>query len=122
MSAEWPARLPGLDINKALNQLGQKKALLVKLLGMFKNNHSQDAGPIQAAFAAGKWDEVHSLNHALKGVTGNLAADVLYGLCVEIDAAVKSDNHDIGHLVEKLPGAMAELLNSIDELLSLPLE
>jgi HPt (histidine-containing phosphotransfer) domain-containing protein len=122
MSADWPARLPGLDINKALNQLGQKKALLVKLLGMFKNNHSQDATPILAAFNAGNWEELHALNHALKGVSGNLAADALYQLCIEIDAGVKSGNHDIGHLVNQMPTVIAELLNSIDELLALPLE
>lgn len=122
MSAQWPDRLPGLDINKALNQLGQKKALLVKLLGMFKNNHSQDATPILAAFNGSNWEELHALNHSLKGVSGNLAADTLYQLCIEIDSNVKSGNHDIGHLVNKMPGVINELLDSIDQLLAMPLE
>lgn len=122
MPAEWPERLPGLDINKALNQLGQKKALLVKLLGMFKNNHSQDATPILAAFNAGNWEELHALNHALKGVSGNLAADELYQLCIAIDASVKAGNHDIADLVNKMPGVISNLINSIDQLLAMPLE
>ncbi len=112
--ADWPSELPGLDINTALNQLGGKKKLYLRLLGMFSDAHVQDVDKLMAAAQAQDWKLLYEVNHALKGVTGNLAASELYQLCIDIDHKLKEDQHDVEDLIAALPTAMQTLLASIE--------
>lgn len=118
--SDWPSTLPGLDIDKALSQLGGKKTLFVRLLGMFETSHTGDVDKLKEAFDAQDWNAVHEINHALKGVTGNLAANDLFDLTVAIDAKVKQDNHDLSSEIDNMQQAMIALKSSISEAKNLP--
>lgn len=120
--SDWPSALPGLDLSKALSQLGGKKKLLVRLFGMFEDDHTQDANKIQQAYQAQDWKTVYALNHALKGVTGNLAANELFGLCNAIDAKVKQDDYNLDTEIEQMVAAMATVLLSMNEAKHYPVE
>ena len=120
--ADWPSELPGLDIKTALSQLGGKKKLYLRLLGMFEDSHQEDVNRLLAAANEQDWKAVYEINHALKGVSGNLAANQLYQLCIDIDGKLKHDQHDIETELSALPDAMQILLNSISEASQLPLE
>ncbi|MEY8248010.1 MAG: Hpt domain-containing protein [Bermanella sp.] len=120
--ADWPSELPGLDIKQALNQLGGKKKLYLRLLDMFADAHPQDVKRLLAAAAEQDWKAVYEINHALKGVSGNLAASQLYQLCIDIDGKLKDERHDIEAELSTLPGAMETLLSSIAVASQLPLE
>ncbi len=120
--AEWPDNLPGLDIKTALSQLGGKKKLYLRLLGMFKDSHLQDIDRLLAAAKEQDWKAVYEINHALKGVTGNLAANELYQLCIDIDVKLKDESHDIEDMLSALPVAMVTLLASISQATLLPLD
>ena len=120
--ADWPDSLPGLNLSKALSQLGGKKTLYVRLLGMFNDVHTQDVDKLLAAADAQDWTQVHEINHALKGVSGNLAANEIYDLCVAIDGKLKDDNHELNDELAALPGAMTTLIASISEAINLPTE
>ena len=118
--ADWPDQLPGLNIKLALSQLGGKKTLYIRLLGMFNDIHTGDVNKLIAAANAQDWTQVHEINHALKGVTGNLAASDLYELCIKIDAKVKHEQHDFTDELNAMPGAMATLLETIEDVVKLP--
>ncbi len=120
--ADWPSELPGLDIKTALSQLGGKKKLYLRLLGMFEDSHQEDVNRLLAAANEQDWKAVYEINHALKGVSGNLAANQLYQLCIDIDGKLKHEQHDIEAELSALPTAMQTLLNSITEARQLPLE
>lgn len=120
--SDWPEQLPGLNIKQALSQLGGKKKLYLRLLGMFKDAHTGDVDKLVAVAETGDWTTVHEVNHALKGVTGNLAASELYDLCVAIDGKVKSEDHDIASELAAMPVAMETLKSSIEQALLLPEE
>jgi HPt (histidine-containing phosphotransfer) domain-containing protein len=120
--SDWPETLPGLNIKQALVQLGGKKTLYVRLLGMFEASHSGDADNIIEAANKEDWQAVHDLNHSLKGVSGNLAASELFDLCTAIDHKVRDDNHDLQTELAALPQAMATLLASAKLAKQLPLE
>lgn len=120
--SDWPSQLPGLDINQALNQLGGKKTLYLRLMGMFMDGHANDAERIRAAASEQDWTSVYEINHALKGVTGNIAATDLYQLCVALDAKIKQENYDVVEEIEQMPGAMAQLLESVEVVKGLPAE
>jgi len=119
---EWPSELPGLDIKTALSQLGGKKKLYLRLLAMFEDSHLQDIDRLLAAASEQDWKAVYEINHALKGVTGNLAANELYQLCIDIDGKLKDEQHDIESLLSALPVAMTTLLASITQATQLPLD
>lgn len=118
--SDWPSALPGLDLTKALFQLGGKKTLFVRLLGMFEDAHTGDVDKLKAAYEQQDWKAVYEINHALKGVTGNLAANELYEYCVAIDAKLKQENHDIDTEVNAMIAAMSTLLASITQAKELP--
>lgn len=120
--SDWPDTLPGLNIKKALSQLGGKKALYVRLLGMFEAGHANDGNRIIEAASQQDWDAVHDINHALKGVSGNLAADELFALCTAIDHKVKDGNHDIADELASIPPAMDTLLASAAQAKELPVD
>lgn len=120
--SDWPDELPGLDIKQALSQLGGKKGLYLRLLGMFHGTHAGDVDRLVSVANEQDWTAVHEVNHALKGVTGNLAASDLYDLCVSIDKKMKSDDHNIQPELDAMPPAMVTLLGSIEEALKLPAE
>lgn len=118
--SDWPESLPGLNLTKALSQLGGKKTLYVRLLGMFNDVHTGDVDKLVNAAKNENWTEVYEINHALKGVAGNLAANEIYDLCVSVDAKLKNESHDLNTELEALPPAMATLLTSIESALKLP--
>ena len=120
--SDWPETLPGLNIKQALAQLGGKKSLYVRLLGMFEANHSEDVNRLLEAAKNEDWTAVHDINHALKGVSGNLAADELTQLCTAIDHKIKDNNHDIQAELDQMPGAMVTLLASCKEAQLFPTE
>ena len=118
--SDWPDSLPGLDLNKALGQLGGKKTLYVRLLGMFNDVHTGDVDKLVNAAQSQDWKQVYEINHALKGVTGNLAANELYDLCVVVDGKLKDENHDLNGELEAMPKAMTTLLDSISQAAQFP--
>ncbi len=119
---DWPNELPGLDIKLALSQLGGKKNLYLRLLGMFCDTHHQDVDTIVATAQAQDWTKLNEVNHALKGVTGNLAANELYQLCINMDVKLKQDNYDVSNEIQAMPVAMSTLQDSIKIALQLPLD
>ena len=120
--SDWPNTLPGLNLEKALSQLGGKKTLYIRLLGMFTGEHTNDANRIIEAAAQQDWTAVHEINHALKGVSGNLAALDLYDLCVAVDNKMKHDNHDLQGELDAFPKAMEDTILGISQAMELPTE
>lgn len=118
--SDWPETLPGLNIQQALTQLGGKKSLYVRLLGMFEASHANDGNRIIEAAQAQDWESVNEINHALKGVSGNLAADELFAICYAIDHKLKNNNHDISQELASFPQTMETLLESTKQAQQLP--
>ena len=87
---------------------------------MFNDIHTGDVDKLIAAANAKDWPQVHEINHALKGVTGNLAATDLYELCIRIDTKVKREQYDFIDELNAMLGAMATLLESIEDVVKLP--
>ncbi|MGR6874795.1 Hpt domain-containing protein [Pseudomonas sp. HK3] len=118
--SDWPDNLPGLNLKQALSQLGGKKTLYVRLLGMFEASHLEDGNRIIEAVTQEDWVAVNEINHALKGVTGNLAADEIYAICTSIDRKLKEGNHDLNEEITNIPPVMETLVASVKQAQQLP--
>jgi len=117
---QWPETLPGLNIQGALKQLADKRHLFLRLLQMFMDGHSHDVARIDVAVKDGDWQQAYEINHALKGVSGNIGATGLHELCCELDKRLKQDNHEVEGCLKDMHRAMEELLDSLQIALQLP--
>lgn len=118
--SDWPDEMPGLDVAKALRQLGGKKPLYCRLLSMFLEGHTSDHERLAAAYSAEDWAAMHEISHALKGVSGNLAATELYDTCLAIEEKLKKNDHDLDAEVSRLAECMPTTLSSMSHIITLP--
>ncbi len=81
----------GIDIESALQRLGGNRKILAKLLKTFSRDYADAAHNIRDALKAGDTALALNLNHALKGVAGNLSANELWQAACELESAIKNN-------------------------------
>lgn len=116
---DLPDTLPGLDIKQALSHINNKYELYLKLLGLFKKNHSQDVLSLSNLIEQQDWDQAQIVAHTLKGVAGNIGATDIFITCQSIDRKLKDKEHDLLVEVQHLRENFSKTLESIDELMEL---
>jgi two-component system sensor histidine kinase/response regulator len=76
----------GLDVAKGLARVGGERAMYLRLLGKFRDNHADSLAQIAAAWQRGDRQTARNLTHALKGVSGNVSALDLFDAVVALEA------------------------------------
>ncbi len=108
-----PDKLPGIDIDSALNRLMGNRKLFKTLLTDFYRDYQNAAHDIRTALDKNELKTALLLAHTLKGVAGNLSALQLQGAAYEVEKALRQENLDkIDVLVDKLENALTQLLQS----------
>lgn len=108
------------DRTKALQMMGGKEALLEKMLYMFKDRFSNSVAELQSLLDAADYDTAQRLAHTLKGVSANIAADIVKVCADRIETRLKhySRNElsppDLGEDIKLLTVAMSDLLLYLD--------
>jgi CheY-like chemotaxis protein len=108
------------DRTKALQMMGGKEALLEKMLYMFKDRFSNSVAELQSLLEAADYDTAQRLAHTLKGVSANIAADIVKVCADRIETRLKhySRNElsppDLSEDVKLLSVAMTDLLLYLD--------
>jgi HPt (histidine-containing phosphotransfer) domain-containing protein len=82
-----------LDIHEGIHRVGDNKSLYLSLINKFYNNNLGLTATINKLFHDNETDKLKLLIHTLKGVSGNISANILHSLCLEAEAALK-DNFD----------------------------
>ncbi|WFE67815.1 PAS domain-containing protein [Thiomicrospira sp. R3] len=97
-----------IDYQKGLSQLNGNQLLYDKLLVKFGEQLEQDYVSLPAklsalvagtAMAAEDWAQLQQLNHALKGLAGNLAVDALFKLSQQLDLLLKQQQRPSDELI-----------------------
>jgi CheY-like chemotaxis protein len=73
-STPLPERLPGIDLQAGLKQIGGNREFYLKLLGEFVKKHGDCVVYLQSQLSSGIVDEARREAHTLKGVGGNIGA------------------------------------------------
>ncbi|MCP4694357.1 MAG: hypothetical protein GY859_40375, partial [Desulfobacterales bacterium] len=108
-----PVKLPGVDIEASLEELGGNKRLLANLLLEFKKNYGAAAVNIRTALERGEVDFALKLLHGLKGVSGVFAADALYDAALALEKGVKVNGAmGVEDLLGKFEKALARVVAS----------
>ena len=82
------------DQAAALKRLSNKPERLQKLIGMYLEDMPARVDSLQHAVTAGDFSEVYHLAHTIKGVVGNLSADLMYLLATDAGAAAKAEDSE----------------------------
>ncbi len=115
---DWQQRLttlPGFNLSFGLATVCGKSAAYRRLLDIFLAHHGQDPARLAERSAAGDWETIRQLAHALKGSAGNLGATAVQhaadALHQAIDHGVESATLQLA--VETLAADLTALLKGL---------
>jgi len=88
-----PRHLDGIDLPKALLNVGGNRALLKKLLVDLCEDHADDISTMRTEFNNGNFTMVQRMSHTLKGVAGSIAAAGIQSQAANIESSLREDKH-----------------------------
>lgn len=110
------------DRHKALQMMGGKEPLLEKMLSMFKDRFSNSVAELQGHLDTADYDTAQRLAHTLKGVSANIAADIVKVCAERVENRLRSYSRnelappDLREDVKLLAEAMSDLMNYLNRL------
>jgi CheY-like chemotaxis protein len=124
---QLPESLRGFDLVAGLERLRGNKRLYRKLLVDFGTKYTETASEVREALDVKNFEQVHSLVHNLKGLSGNLEATVLQAAAAEMEKLVKgqtaktTSNKELDRKFVELKNALGQALEAV-QTLGLPAE
>ena len=112
--------LPGLNVNLGLELIGGNWNSYQEILRIVQTSEEDYQTEIPAAINQGDLTKALYLVHSLKGLAGNIGAEILYKYAGSLEQDLRSKTPDLEVLPTKAMTLVAELqqvLNSIDILL-----
>jgi len=112
-------KLPIIDIDSAINRLGDNKELLYELLNDFQQDYQNIASDLRAMVVKQDFEAAKFLAHSIKGVASNFSAHKLQSAAQDVESALKQEKleDNITVFVENFAIALAELLEFIGTLI-----
>jgi len=111
------ARLPGIDLTAALNRLGGKHELLLKMLRNFGGEWSGVEAGIRSDVARGELQKSRMTVHTLRGVAANLALNGVAAAAEALEQTLKREEHgEIDRGLEGLVDALTPVLTGLKQL------
>ncbi len=100
-----------LDMNDALQRLGDDKELYLELLQVFRDESDSMYRAVDDAVSSGEAEQIARAAHTLKGACSNISAVEARRLAAEMESAAKNDNQQ---RAAELIDALREALESVD--------
>lgn len=112
-----PFVLDGFDTSEGVRRVGNRWHRYRKLLLGFRDEYLTVVGAIADLTDQKKIDELSALTHTLKGVAGNISANVLYNALCELDDGLQDQRFDdLPMLAAKVEGCLVQALAVIAKL------
>src|SRR5690606_5409018 len=93
----------GINIASAMARLGRDHNLLYRLVKVFASSTREVPGQIQSALETNNLAEAIRLVHALKGTSGNIAADKIYLFVIDLEQnLIRGENSNAVYLISEL--------------------
>jgi len=117
--AELPEQLPGFDIKAGVARLGGNAQLYRELLQSFYREKSDVLVRLNQMLEDGEQESARELIHSIKGVAGNLSADLLFTAAKQLENSLKAAQpvnlHDLKEDFEKQFEQIMETLRSFEQ-------
>ncbi len=85
-------RIPGLQVEKALQRMLGKLSMYTTLLKRFMQEQTQTPQEIIEAIQTQQWELARRLTHTLKGIAGSLGAEQLQSHCAALESLLIQQN------------------------------
>ncbi len=108
-----PPALPGLDLETALQRLGDDRRLLCELLARVAEEYGDAATAVRAALSRGEPVTARRLAHTLKGVAGSIGATSLQDAAAAVEQILREGALPGETPLLALEAALAQALASI---------
>ena len=117
-----PPKLPGINIQKALNALQIDGGVFKRILIGFLNNNKDTANNIKDLFEKKDWGSLMHVAHSLKGSAGNIGAEELYATALDLETASrKGEKKPPGYeLIDKVESDLNQVLQSLQSFVETP--
>jgi len=109
-------RIPGLEVDQALERLLNNETLYLKLAARFLQERNNIVDIIETALAAGNTNEASSQAHSFKSLAGTLGAVELQQLALQIEMDLQQKK-DISHVLQKMREGLNELFIALQRAL-----
>lgn len=91
MSNPLPS-LPGFALDKALQRMRGRQAMLERLLASFSNSHADSPNDLEQFIQNGDLENAQRLAHQMKGAAANVGAERLSETAATIEMALKNES------------------------------
>ncbi len=109
-----PMATPGLNRASALLRLMNNQALFMKLLATFARDYTNVAAEVREAFANQKPELAKKKVHQVKGVAGNIGAEVVLDAARQLELAIEQGREsEWPALTERFEVTLREILTTI---------
>lgn len=114
-----PPKLPGINIQNALNALKIDSDVFKRILVGFLQNNKDAISNIRDAFVIRDWESLTHMSHSLKGSAGNIGAEELHEAALNLETASKKGEKypPDSELVDKMETALNQVLESLQSLI-----
>jgi CheY-like chemotaxis protein len=114
---EWPAKLPGLDVDAGLYQLMGNRVLYFKLLEEFRDKNRALVDQMKLEHSSGELKTLGMSLHALKGSAGALSLYQVAALASSMEQCLEQDQKLMITQLQELDVALQQAFDSIDLLM-----
>ncbi|CAM2007777.1 response regulator [Acanthopleuribacter pedis] len=105
-----------LDTAMGIHRMGNNRALYLRVLASFCNEHRDAIARIKAAVAEEAFLEAATIVHNLKGVGGNLGADKLYQTILPLEKRLKGQEREgLAALIAQLDTDLQAVFEAADQ-------
>jgi CheY-like chemotaxis protein len=112
-----PACLPGLDLEQGLARLNGNVGLYCRLIISLARDKRHAGREIRSALSEPDLKKAGNLVHALKGVAGNVAANRLYEVLLDLETACQRGDADTARCLQPvLESRLVEIIESAEAL------
>lgn len=121
-AGELPARLPGLDVETALNLLGNNHAVYLQLLSDFHDEIDSGLRELERLIQERHYPDAEALAHRIKGQAGNLRMSELHHAASELENCLHTERfqeagtrlRELGEQVTVVRSSIARLTRAND--------
>ena len=109
-------RLPGINVDEALERIGGNRNLYRSLLLEFHRDYAHAAQKMISSLAGRRKDDLDTakhLVHSIKGMAGNISAKKLHSAAVALEKEIKQPSEERQGLLDVFERALEQVVESI---------
>ncbi len=116
-----PARLPGIEIKKAMASLGTDKDIFLQILSDFRISNLKTPDMMTKAFQKSDWKSINDFAQSLKGASSKICAEGLYKVSQNLAESASEGSVDfeqlsvINHHLNKVFTSIVSLVKPEEE-------